>query len=90
MAAVAAGRRTSFLSIHYLSYVSLRLNKSTGDGIWEKRRKGQLEKYWCMRPWVASDGDDGRGLHSSTSQLNLSRFLHKIHPTHTPLLLNTP
>ena len=59
MAAVAAGRRTSFLSIHYLSYVSLRLNKSTGDGIWEKRRKGQLEKYWCMRPWVASDGDDG-------------------------------
>jgi len=25
----------------------------------------------------------GRGLHSSTFRLNLSRFLHKIHPTHT-------
>jgi len=24
----------------------------------------------------------GRGLHSSTSQLNLSRFYHKIHPKH--------
>jgi hypothetical protein len=29
---------------------------------------------------------EGRGLHSSTSQLNLSRFWHKIHPGH-PLIL---
>jgi hypothetical protein len=33
---------------------------------------------------------DGRGLHSFTSQLNLSRFLHKIHPEHPLILLNTP
>ena len=31
----------------------------------------------------------GRGLHSSTSQLNLSRFSDKIHPKH-PLILHTP
>jgi ATP-binding cassette subfamily F protein 2 len=32
----------------------------------------------------------GRGLHSSTSQLNLSRFWHKIHANHPLILLNTP
>jgi len=31
----------------------------------------------------------GRGLHSSTSQLNLSRFSDKIHPKH-PLIPHTP
>ena len=32
----------------------------------------------------------GRGVHSSTSQLILSRFGHKIHPEHPLILLNTP
>jgi hypothetical protein len=31
----------------------------------------------------------GRGLHSSTFQLNLSRFWHKMHPMHPLILLNT-
>jgi len=39
-------------------------------------------------------GGHGRGLHSSTVQLNVSRFCDKIHPRHplvTPChLLNTP
>jgi len=30
-------------------------------------------------------GGSGRGLHSSTFQLNLSRFWHKIHPKHPPI-----
>ena len=30
-----------------------------------------------------SIGLGGKGLHSSTFQLNQSRFWHKIHPTHT-------
>ena len=29
--------------------------------------------------------NEGRGLHSSTSQLNLSRFCHKIHPNPPPI-----
>jgi len=32
----------------------------------------------------------GRGLHSSTSQLNLSRFRRKIHPEHPLVLLKKP
>jgi hypothetical protein len=32
----------------------------------------------------------GRGLHSSTFQLNLSRFRHKIHPEHPLLTPATP
>ena len=43
----------------------------------------------CVRPWLTVGGGQemllGRGLHSSTFQLNLSRFWHKIHPKH-PLL----
>jgi hypothetical protein len=38
--------------------------------------------------YFAMDGDFeqlGRGLHSSTFQLNLSRFGHKLHPKH-PLI----
>ena len=31
----------------------------------------------------------GRGLHSSTSQLNLSRFINKIHPKYPLLPHNT-
>ena len=31
----------------------------------------------------------GRGLHSSTFQLNLSRFRHKIHPEHPLMPPNT-
>jgi hypothetical protein len=31
----------------------------------------------------------GRGLHSSTLQLNMSRFRHKIHPKCPMMLLNT-
>ena len=38
----------------------------------------------------AEDAAAGRGLHSSTSQLNLSRIRHKIHPKHPLILLNTP
>ena len=34
---------------------------------------------------LAKEGIVGRGLHSSTSQLNLSQFSHKTHPRH-PLL----
>jgi hypothetical protein len=30
-----------------------------------------------------------RGLHSSTSQLNLNRFQHKIHPKHPQIPPNT-
>jgi len=33
---------------------------------------------------------DGRGLHSSTSQLNLSRFCHKIYPKHPLTSPDTP
>jgi len=33
---------------------------------------------------------EGKGSHSSTSQLNLSRFRHKIHLEHPHTLLNTP
>ena len=33
---------------------------------------------------------DGRGLHSSTFQLNLSRFWHKIHPRHPLIPPDTP
>jgi hypothetical protein len=32
----------------------------------------------------------GRGLHSSTSQLNLSHFRPEIHLEHPPMLLNSP
>jgi len=32
----------------------------------------------------------GRGLHSSTFQLNLSRFSHKIHPSNPLITPNTP
>ena len=32
----------------------------------------------------------GRGSHSSTSQLNLSRFGHKIHPKQSLIPPNTP
>jgi len=39
---------------------------------------------------VALGRDGGRGLHSSTSLLNLSRFWHKIHSQHPLILLNTP
>ena len=38
-------------------------------------------------------GSGGRGLHSSTSQLNVSRFSHKTHPTHPvipPNISHTP
>jgi hypothetical protein len=34
--------------------------------------------------------DSGRGLHSSTSQLNLSRFSHEIHPKRPLIPHNTP
>ena len=33
---------------------------------------------------------NGRGLHSSTSQLNLSRFCHKMHPKHPLIIPDTP
>ena len=38
-----------------------------------------------------TDGDSiyGRGLHSSTLQLNLSRFCHNIHPYHPLIPPNT-
>ena len=48
----------------------------------------QLELI-AVRPLVVVASSD-RGLHSSTSQLNLSRFRHKIHPEHPMILLNTP
>jgi NAD(P)-dependent dehydrogenase (short-subunit alcohol dehydrogenase family) len=32
----------------------------------------------------------GRGLHSSTSQLNVSRVCHKAHPTHSLTPPDTP
>ena len=32
----------------------------------------------------------GRGLHSSTFRLNLSRFSHKIHPIHPLISPDTP
>jgi hypothetical protein len=32
----------------------------------------------------------GRGVHSYTFQLNLSRFCHKLHPEHPRILLHTP
>jgi len=35
------------------------------------------------------DPPPARGLHSSTSQLNLSRFWHKIHPRHPLIPLDT-
>jgi hypothetical protein len=33
---------------------------------------------------------DGRGLQSSTFQLNLSRFWHKVHPNHPLIPLDPP
>jgi len=35
-------------------------------------------------------GRAGRGLHPCTSQLNLSRFSHKIYPIHPLILLKEP
>ena len=32
----------------------------------------------------------GRGIHSSTFQLNRGRFRHNIHPSHPPIPPNTP
>jgi len=44
--------------------------------------------------WTRLNGGmDGRGLHSSTSQVNVSRFCHSTHPErplHTPCSPNTP
>jgi len=39
--------------------------------------------------WRADNPRQGRGLHPSTFQLNLSRFWHNIHPKHTLIPPNT-
>jgi hypothetical protein len=41
-------------------------------------------------PWLTEQAASGRGLHSSTFQLNLSRFRFKIHPKHPLLIPDTP
>jgi len=52
---------------------------------------GRVEKaFMKLIVDTATDKVVGRGLHSSTFQLNLSRFSHKIHPKHPVMPLDTP
>ena len=51
-------------------------------------RPGSLGAYVTRSPALPAmydDGNGGRGLHSSTFQLNLSRFCHKMRSEH-PLI----
>jgi hypothetical protein len=44
----------------------------------------------CGDSHTATHGAFGRGLRSSTSRLNLSRFCFKVHPTYFLIPSNTP
>ena len=50
----------------------------------------KLRRYTAPPTPDAVYNVEGRGLHSSTFHLNLSRFRHQIHPKHPPLSLSNP
>jgi len=59
-----------------------------------ERRQEELQKASVdnvkVRAKAESERLRGRGLHSSTFQLNLSRYSHKIHPIHPSTPTVTP
>ena len=62
---------------------------------YDKREQAEDGTAWDTEfpkdvPRQMNGCDCGRDLHSSTFQLNLSRFSHKIHPKHPLISPNSP
>jgi len=68
--------------------MELKGNVAGGGGgavFWSHSDRGGERVQCCGACTMA-----GRGLHSSTSQLNLSRFETETHPAHPSILPSTP
>jgi len=78
-----------YLGCCYREGKGVEQNDALAVAWWKKAAEGGDAKSQYNLGLAYAAGVCGRGLHSSTFQLNLSRFWHKIHPKHPLIPPNT-